>query len=353
VLLRALLLFALPLLCASEERTVVGAIRWDAWHGERSEVGKAVERNLSPEKWHGRLPFFAQVLSKDRVRIDGASQAILDREIQYARAGALDYWAFLLYADGSAMNHGLEHFLASTLKRGLRFCLILEQGQWSSEDVAIQQFTRIDSLLADPAYQRVAGSRPLLYILSAEPESKSWGAQQPQAAIRRLRALTLENPYVVVLDSRPKRAATLRQEFAADAISAYAYQRNGVNAPYAQLAREVEEFWDACRDIASAVVPLVMTGWDRRPRVEQPVFWETWQRPNAGIERFYAAPTPAELSTYVEHAVDWAQAHDAKAILIYAWNENDEGGWLVPTQKEGTSRLQAVRSALRHRRPLK
>ena len=33
--------------------------------------------------------------------------------------------------------------------------------------------------------------------------------------------------------------------------------------------------------------------------------------------------------------------------IAYAWNESDEGGWLVPTHREGTARLDAVRDALR------
>jgi hypothetical protein len=43
------------------------------------------------------LPFFAQVLGDDRVRIDDTSQSVVDQEIGYARLGRLDYWAFLLY----------------------------------------------------------------------------------------------------------------------------------------------------------------------------------------------------------------------------------------------------------------
>src|SRR5208283_4769429 len=153
-------------------------------------------------------------------------------------------------------------------------------------------------------------------------------------------------------DFSSKRAALLRHEINADAISAYAYQGDGKYAPYAQLAQEVERFWDECRATGSAVVPIVMTGWDRRPRVERPVFWETWQQPNAGIEKFYDPPTAPELSKNLGNAVGWIKAHpDAthgKAILIYAWNENDEGGWLVPTLNEGRSRLRAVQSALRN-----
>ena len=38
---------------------------------------------------------------------------------------------------------------------------------------------------------------------------------------------------------------------------------------------------------------------------------------------------------------------EAQTIMIYAWNESDEGGWLVPTKTEGTARLDAIREALR------
>src|SRR5262245_34949974 len=39
-------------------RPVVGAIRWDAWYGGKDAVGLAVEKSLSPKRWHYRLPFF-------------------------------------------------------------------------------------------------------------------------------------------------------------------------------------------------------------------------------------------------------------------------------------------------------
>jgi len=30
-------------------------------------------------------------------------------------------------------------------------------------------------------------------------------------------------------------------------------------------------------------------------------------------------------------------------MLFYAWNEVDEGGWLVPDRSRGTARLDAIR----------
>ena len=35
----------------TETRPIVGAIRWDAWHGDASEVGLIVEQTLAPEHW--------------------------------------------------------------------------------------------------------------------------------------------------------------------------------------------------------------------------------------------------------------------------------------------------------------
>ena len=76
-------------------RPQVGAIRWDAWTG--GEITAQMEQTLGPRKYHFRLPWFAEVLDRDQVRIDGRPQAIMDREIDFAAGAGLDYWAFLLY----------------------------------------------------------------------------------------------------------------------------------------------------------------------------------------------------------------------------------------------------------------
>jgi hypothetical protein len=33
-------------------------------------------------------------------------------------------------------------------------------------------------------------------------------------------------------------------------------------------------------------------------------------------------------------------------MLFYAWNEVDEGGWLVPDKGQGTAKLDAIRSVV-------
>ncbi|MGA2256219.1 MAG: glycoside hydrolase family 99-like domain-containing protein [Thermoguttaceae bacterium] len=41
------------------------------------------------------------------------------------------------------------------------------------------------------------------------------------------------------------------------------------------------------------------------------------------------------------------KAMPQRLLLIYAWNENGEGGYLTPTAKDGTEYLKAVQRAIR------
>jgi hypothetical protein len=79
---------------------------------------------------------------------------------------------------------------------------------------------------------------------------------------------------------------------------------------------------------------LVTTGWDKRPRKHNPVSWEQ----NDAYHRqgvFPATATPEEIASHLKRSVEFVKANPgvcaANAIIIYAWNEHDEGGWLLPT----------------------
>ena len=109
------LVIASASICAEgpPSRPIVGAIRWDAWHGPASEVGLTVERTLAPAHWHYRLPFYAKVVGENAVEARGATQAIIDQEIDYAHGAGLDYWAFVVYPEEHALSLGLKLYLSS------------------------------------------------------------------------------------------------------------------------------------------------------------------------------------------------------------------------------------------------
>lgn len=59
--------------------------------------------------------------------------------------------------------------------------------------------------------------------------------------------------------------------------------------------------------------------------------------------------TPTDIANNLRNAISWAHrssAAEANAYLIYAWNEVDEGGWIVPTLSKGAATLDALHQAI-------
>ena len=337
-------------------RPLVGAIRWDAWHGDASTVGLMVEKTLAPSHWHYRLPFYGRVVGENTVEVRGNTQAIMDQEIDYAHAAGLDYWAFVVYPEENALSQGLKLYLTSEKKSLVRFCLNL-QGGWEAGggmDAWPAKVARYIRYFKESTYQTVLNGRPWVFLYSVDGlvgpgKFEDWAAAR--TAFDALRAAVIAagipTPYIVAQgwspDTLKEQAATL----GLDAIGAYASSAGAKAGSYADLVRHTEHWWDTFKSVGMPVVPLVTAGWDMRPRVETPVPWVK----GGDMEQYYEAPNPQELATHLEHAVTWCreypEAAEARAILIYAWNEFDEGGWLCPTLEEGAARLDAISRVLK------
>ena len=352
-------IITLALLCTScstnplkpqkpDNRPVVGAIRWDAWHGDKSSVGRAVENALGPKPWHYRVPFFGKIISDTQVEIRGYTQEIVDQEIAYAHQAGLDYWAFGLYPTLPAMTEARILYLTSRHKATINFCLWSGPDDFNSEG----NLRNIIQLMQEPTYQHVLGKRPLFYLgFVDEKWLKVLGGRRRTDALRQMaQQAGLGNPYLVLMDFSATHGKKMADAIGFDAISAYACSGGG-HGTYAALAEHVEHFWEQCKTTGAQVVPIVMTSADRRPRVEHPVPWEPYQKPGVGVDKFYEMPTPAELADHLTYALTWIKinptAAPANAVIIYAWNENDEGGWLVPTLGENTTRIEAIAKVLR------
>jgi hypothetical protein len=329
----------------------MGAFRWDAWQATGSVPNAAVTRALTPPYYHHRLPFFARITDAG-VAIEGGTMEVMEAEIALARRAGLSFWAFLAYRRESAMSDGLRLYLAARERKGLRFCLAAELASWGS---ASTRSTLLDwhvELLGHPDHQRTRDGRPIymLGFLSERMITERWGGVDGlRAAVDRFRARAANagarDPYLVLI-GRPRTAARFAGRLGADAVGAYDLAGEDIAAPYASLARHAETAWDEFAAAGLPLVPTAMAGWDRRPRIENPMPWETWQRPGVGMERHYGMPTPEQLARHVGRAVDRAALERTNVALIYAWNEHDEGGWLVPTLPHDDSRIAALRRVL-------
>ena len=336
-----------------QARPVVGAIRWDGWHVDTA-VGRAVSKSLTPLQWRHRLPFFAKVRDDGPPELRGDTPEVMTAEVAAAKLAHLDYWAFLAYDEADPMSRGLQLYLANPKRADVNFCIISESASWNRGNAAALA-ERFAKLMAEPGYQRVAGGRPLFYFLhhQADEVLQAWGSPGGfREAVDKLKAAAaargLPAPYLAVMTYDVNAAKQLADAAGLDAISAYAFQRGDDRAPYSKLTGDLEKFWEIQRSAKVPVIPLAMAGWDRRPRVENPVPWEHF---GGTMEKYYETATPGQLATHIQTAVKWTRDHaaecPAQTVIIYAWNEFDEGGWLCPTLTDGDARVRALGSVLK------
>ncbi len=319
----------------------LGAIRWDGWW-----KGNPWEKNLADTQWHYRLPFFAS--TSDGVAVCEDAQDVMDREIAYAKAGGLAYWAFCYYHpkswnEADNYNYGWKRYLASSRKKVLNFCLLLQGGSHlgPKDDWNTTIASWID-LFKEPTYQRVEKGRPMLYVFSCEHLIPHFGSEDAASkAFATLReaskAAGTGDPYIVAQIWLHQTKADFLRAIRFDALGSYSAQGgNGAHEPYAKLVESNHHYWEAFRDTGLDVVPLVNAGWDGRPRNYKGVSYEPAK--------------PEEVAGAVKSAFEWIDAHPKAApactALVYAWNEFDEGGWLCPTMDEGAARLDAVKKMI-------
>jgi hypothetical protein len=336
---------------------MLGAIRWDAWTQWASETEWAgYEKCLWPKQWHNRVPFYGKILSDDRVEVRNDTQAVIDKEIDYAVKGGLSYWAFGWYhprgwQNAENMTRCLDLYLKSKHRSRLKYSLILMAGvhlgpkdEWpSTVDYLVQRFK-------DPNYVKVLGNRPLVYWFDMDRLVPFWGSEAAaKDSLRLLRdgtkAAGLGDPYMALMCFWPQHGVEQLNQFGLDALSAYVNPPGSENReqPYADAVALNRWFWEQCKQTGKPFIPTVTTGWDYRP-MKLPRYPDRDPKNN-----WFVAATPSELTAHVAGAMAWVRQNpsicEANTVILYAWNELSEGGWLVPTLAEGARRLDAVRRA--------
>jgi len=367
-LISALWLASLAALAAGQEAPpIVGAIRWDGWYGTGSVV-KAVEASLGPPKYHFRLPWFARVVGEGKVSINGDAQAVVEQEIAYAAKAGLNYWAFVDYCDeASAMHIALNRYRSAKDKKGIRYCFVEEGPRLDGLGTAAWQ--RLVEHFRHPDYQTVLDGRPLLFVFV---KTTRLGRSEWDELKRQTLNAGLKPPYLVLMGWHPEEDAKDMAALGFDAISAYA--RGGsysmTQPSYAeQCAMIRRDRWDKCRALRLPSVTFASAGWDTRPRNERPPPWCTWvtatpdKTPPAQQKPLLDSVTATsdELATHIREALEWTKTNrdlnPANALIIYGWNEHDEGGWLQPTLgpdgRPDEARIRALGRVLRPSLPEK
>ena len=271
------------------------------------------------------------------------TQEQLDEEILMAADAGIDYFAYCWYSNQSEMSWARRFHAKSQYKNKVKFASI-------SIPNDPEETSELIELMQQDFYFKIPDGRPLLFVYT-EADIR----EKVNFVRETCRQKGYLQPYLALMGSSPEHA----REMDGDAISDYALF--GDEIPFMQMATNGVKRWERGLQANMDMIPCVSTGWDPRPRGDNPISWDA----NTGKVSSVPTATPEEIVEHLDNCLQWMKANEAscpaKALVIYAWNEHDEGGWLCPTvtvdelgnpiQKDGKnipndSRLQALKQYL-------
>jgi hypothetical protein len=299
------------------------------------------------------------------------STAAMDAQLRWAHADGIGFFLFDWYREGidPCLNAAHDTYRRLRDRHGVGFADLYVNhdpfGVGPTDWPALAERWASGDFL-DPDYVRVGGE-PLLEIFDTTLfRQQQGGTSGVNSALAELRAAARRHglPGVFVVGGRytdwqnspcfPACDATdggpagLSHE-TYDALSEYAY--TGVvppvpgARPYPDFVAAKEGNWQMFVDRSPVpYVPTVMDGWDARPWNELPYGY-----------RFWLTRTPSEVGRFVGDAVAWVNSHPTMRVqpapapplvVLEAWNELGEGGFVLPTDESGYAYGKAIAQAL-------
>ena len=348
----ALLLDAAPLPAqpTAPAKVCAGAYYFDGWTGKTGHLTRRLREEFADRKpvWGWR----------------DDSLALVEQQIDYVADHDLAFFAFDWYWPESAdkqtpLNTGLNLFLQAKNSQRLQFCLLVANhggfrigpADWDAvTDVWVRLFR-------EPTHLKLGGTPLLIFFAPRELRQAFGSSAAVKAAFGRLdakaRAGGLEGVCIAACTApapadNPDYLTELKAE-GYSCLTGYNYPRYLTKGPdkiqpFSRLIEGHEQIWNRfAADSPLPYIPVVTTGWDKRP-------WEDPASP-ATQAVYYPDRTPVQVADFVARAVRWLNAHPDKTtqeriLLLYAWNENGEGGYLTPTKGYGDAYLKAVSEAL-------
>ncbi len=341
-----------------EEETTIGAIRWDAWYthdGRPESIVTQVENTLSLPEYHWRAPFFAKITDEGKIQMPEYTQEIFDKEMEYAKEAGIDYFSYLWYSGNMGMARKLH--ATSKYKNDVKFTICLDGNGIGKSECREE----VKALLKEDFYMTVLNGRPLMYYYvntSNKKDNMALCASEMKYYRAYCEAEGIPAPFVVLMNITGTEVQTLY----GDAVSRYSFSGTS-DMTFNDFITKVQSNWETFQKTGSQYVPYLTFGWHAEPRYKTPVTWMKVEE-----NSWVPYPTEEELYNHIAYALSYMDHPSAKdftkanTLILYAWNEHDEGSWLCPTLKtdekgnqlyndDGTpmiddSRVKAVRKAI-------
>ena len=322
----------------------VGIYFFEGWYHDTPEAIAAFANEELRTQYPDRRATYMNALWRDD------TVSAMETQINLAADHGVHFFTFDWYWYGSAaatlndgINSGLKNFLLASNRNRMKFSIDvinvspsgIPAGEWSAATDMLVPY------LSHPNYLR-AGGKPLLTIFDPTDANIPYTYIQSQAAAAGLPGVSL---------AADNRGATDKFSHVALYNSIPGYGAGETAMPYKNLAYYTDgirprpgETWadpGVWNIQAGGIVPgqqtfipTVMAGFDARPWNTPPSWY--FNNPTFTVDGQNWGRTPETFGDHLQNAVDWIDANPTLAtperlVMIYAWNEFGEGGYLAPT----------------------
>lgn len=319
------------------ERLQIGAYYFDGWSGKSKHAGKASEPWAANAPTHLTRRFVEEFPGREPVwgwRND--AQEIMEKQIDLAADNGIDFFLFCWYwrdnkgpinpaAIENLPHHtSLDLYLKARNKHRIKFALLVANHAGSeivgsdNWGAATEYWMRY---FKDPQHVTVEG-KPLVVLFGSNGiDEQGLHAMQSMAKQHNLDGLSIAG-----CGSPTAKGFNYRTHY--NIIPGYA--AGPEEHPYSELVEAHKKNWSGSAELP--YIPEITVGWDKRP-------WEGPDGLGQKVGWYYTGRTPAQFKAFLQEAVDWmdqnpTQTPRERLMLLYAWNELGEGGYLVPTRDD-------------------
>jgi hypothetical protein len=327
----------------------VGVYYFDGWAGQNPKANDLNEPWAKNAPSHLTRRLVEEFSDREPVwgwRDD--SQEIMERQIDLAADNGIEFFLFCWYwRDNKGpinpdaiknidLHTSLNLYLKAKNKNRIKFGLLVANHE-GAEISGTENWRKATEFwmkyFKDPQYITV-DSKPLVVIFEQEGiDNDALASMQDFSKKQGLPGLSIAGCWA------PKnKNFTVKTHY--NIIPGYT--GGSEEHKYAELVDAHKKEWAGTKK--QPFIPELTVGWDKRP-------WE--ENKERGGEKkswYYVDRTHEQFRNFVTDAITWMDQHPdqttkERIILLYAWNELGEGGYLVPTKGDpDASYLKVVRS---------
>lgn len=265
------------------------------------------------------------------------SLEIMEEQIDLAADNGIYFFMFCWYWSndkGSINNERIDNFsahkcidlyLKAKNRHRLKFGILIanhEGAEIVGEENWVEAVRCLSKYFKDEQYITIEG-KPYLSIFNPNGLNQKERDMMQKAAL----GLNIDSLSIVACGSTPSsKEYQYRTHYNAIPVG----DNEGYpERDYNDLVEITEREWVVT---SQPYIPSVSVGWDPRP-------WKEWRNKEKADTYgwYFVNNTPEKFKSSLLRAAEWIEAHPQatvkeKMVMIYAWNEIGEGGYLVPTK---------------------